>query len=111
MQSIRALWLIAIAALALPTYGHETIPENWCIDHKSAPQIISKFQWDRDELIHHIARCGIVDIDKGDLWNAANTAAHFYCEKQSPTGSLAVPFIVGPESYIDKSHHETYQLV
>ncbi len=80
------------------------------MDKMTTPKIISKFKWDGPELINQIMRCGIVDINNHDLWSAANTAAHFYCEKQSPEDATAVPFIVGPQSYNDKSHHETYSL-
>lgn len=114
MQLIRYFFLLAVMCASLSAassaHGHETVPENWCVDSKTTPTIVSKFRWDMNQLINAIHRCGIVDIQRTDRWSSANMAAHFYCETQSTQGALAVPFIVGPESYNDKRHHETYRL-
>lgn len=114
MKLIGSLVFVTVVCASVsatcPAYGHETVSQDWCVDPNTTPTIVSKFDWDSDELINVINRCGIVDIYKTDLWSTANIAAHFYCKTQSPRGSLAVPFIVGPESYNNKSHHETYRL-
>jgi hypothetical protein len=114
MPLIRYFFLLVVMCVSLSAtssaHGHETVPENWCVDSKTTPTIVSKFKWDMNQLISAIHRCGIVDSHRTDRWSSAYIAAHFYCETQSPQNSLAVPFIIGPESYNDKRHHEMYRL-
>ncbi len=100
---------VACASLsaAFPTYGHETVSEDWCVDGNTTPVILSRFKWSKEELLDVGQSCGIVDIGGGDAWGVANGIVSAYCQTQS---ERAVPFIVGPESYNNKSHHETYQL-
>jgi hypothetical protein len=114
MKLISPLVFITVACASLTAarsaHGHETVPQDWCTDRNTTPVIVSKFEWDKETLIEIGQSCGIVDISDGDAWSVANGIVSVYCDTQSPKGYSAVPFIVGPQSYNNKSHHETYRL-
>jgi 2-methylcitrate dehydratase PrpD len=86
----------AFLSLAFSAYGHETVSQDWCVGRNTTPVIVSRFNWDKSELIEIGQTCGIVDIGGGDEWSTANAIAHAYCKTQSQRSSLAVPFIAGP---------------
>lgn len=110
MSLSRAAVSVAFAVLlALPLAGraHEVVPADWCIKDKEAPKIVARFEFDGPQLHELMDKCGIVE--KEDAWATATATIVAYCKIVAPLKN-AVPFVLGPEEFLDASHHERYRL-
>ncbi len=119
MPYLRALCLLLGLTACLPIYAHDTIPVNWCTNPGTEPVIVEKFDFDEAALLKlqddfglHLHgrgsdadKCGIVD-----KWLLANSIAQHYCNAIVPKHLSPVPYITGPEIFLDENHHKTYSL-
>jgi hypothetical protein len=101
---------MSLIALAFASTGstHETVPQDWCLDKGTTPEIVDLFAFDGDALKKQVIKCGIVD--SSDHWTQASRAVAMYCAEQGDARPFPLPFVSGPSSYTSRRHHEDYRL-
>lgn len=99
---------VLLALFAGGAGAHETVDPDWCLGESQTPLIVSEFDFDKKALSSLVQRCGEVDKDH---WHQANAAIQYHCAVEvDQSFGKAVPFISGPQDFLDKRHHDTYRI-
>jgi hypothetical protein len=106
----RLCTLASLCLLASTASGHDTLPRNWCTTPGTHPVIVGEFSLTAKEILDPNApsqNCGAVG--RGP-WARATQVAHGYCAAFSTNKEIAMPIVLGPDTYNnERDHHELYE--
>ncbi len=122
---LTALLLLSVSVPVVSISAHETMPTAWCVEPGAQPQIVSTFNFNKQQMLTMAqqvqetlgpegliaeglaermpdGRCGIVD-----RWKMAVYILQNHCEAQTASPN-AIFNVTSPQAFLSPTHHVSY---